>query len=80
MSKPLAPILTTSDLARRLGAVPVPIVTGGADHLGVLAFLRLRACDAIAAAGREIPILSRDGGPVYAWPVQPGARDSGAGR
>lgn len=76
--KPLAPILCSADLALRLGARVVPIVTGGVRHPGCLAFLRSRTADAIAATG-EIPIIGRDGGSVLAWPVQAGARNTGAG-
>lgn len=78
MTKPIAPLMCSSDLALRLGARVVPVVTGGVEHAGGVAFLRFRAADAIAAAG-EIPILARGGGPVLAWPLQPGARHSGAG-
>lgn len=76
--KPISPILAASGLAPRLGAVPIPITATPFHHAGVVAFLHNRACDAVAASGRDIPILGRDGG-VWAWPIQPGARDTGAG-
>ena len=77
MLKPIAPLVCSPDIAALIGAkLYVEPSTGLAP--GSAAATIVQAASRIGARG-DIPVLTHGKGSVWSWPVQLGARHTGAG-
>ncbi len=77
MSKPIAPLVCDPATARFLGAVLYAGPPRDPTPIGRVTAI-IEAASRIGDSG-DIPVMTHGDDLVFAWPVQPGARHSGAG-